>query len=311
MSRILVGTSSWTDPTLLESGWYPADATSAEARLRAYASRFPLVEVDSTYYGMPSERNSILWVERTPPSFTFDIKAFGSFTQHSVEARGLPAAIRHGFRTKRVAYDQIPEKVLDLLFEQFASALMPLHSAGKVGFVLFQFPPWFAPSQASRDWILRCRAALPDLRLAIEFRNRSWFESEPVGRDTVEFLRSNDLPMVIVDGPQGFSSSMPAVFEQTAEDLVIFRFHGRNTVTWEGKGLTAAERFNYRYNGAELEAWVEPIQRLAAQARETHVLFNNCYADHGVVNARQLSDLLGIEPPPPPPLPAQGSLLDG
>ena len=74
--RILIGTSSWTDPTLIKEGhFYPSGATSADARLRYYASQFPIVEVDSTYYFPPSEKNSELWIERTPPEFTFNIKA--------------------------------------------------------------------------------------------------------------------------------------------------------------------------------------------------------------------------------------------
>lgn len=307
VGEILVGTSSWTDPTLIASGWYPAGASSAEARLRHYAAQFPLVEVDATYYGMPSERNSVLWVERTPASFTFDIKAFGSFTQHPVEARGLPSALRHAFRGARVAYDKIPGSVMDLLFEQFASALLPLHSAGKLGFVLFQFPPWFAPSARSRDWVERCQERLPNFRLAIEFRDRAWLEPPD---ETLAWLRDRDLPMVIVDAPGGFDSSMPAVLETTASDLAVVRFHGRNSETWEAKGQTAAERFNYRYDEQELREWVAPIRAVAEQVRHTHVLFNNCYADHGVTNAKRLAELVGAVAPEPPEPPSQPSLLD-
>jgi uncharacterized protein YecE (DUF72 family) len=79
----LIGTTSWTDKTLVESGlFYPGAAKTSEARLRYYASRFPIVEVDSSYYGMPSEHNSRLWVERAPEGFVFDIKAFRLFSGH-------------------------------------------------------------------------------------------------------------------------------------------------------------------------------------------------------------------------------------
>ena len=78
-----VGTGSWTDPTLIKSKrFYPPGCSSAEARLRFYASQFPIVEVDSSYYAMPNGSNSVLWVERTPASFTFNIKAFRLFTGH-------------------------------------------------------------------------------------------------------------------------------------------------------------------------------------------------------------------------------------
>ena len=95
MGDILVGTCSWTDPTLIESGrFYPSWARSAEARLRYYASQFPLVEVDSTYYALPSERTSGLWARRTGDSFIFDVKAFRLFTQHPTPLASLPRDIR-------------------------------------------------------------------------------------------------------------------------------------------------------------------------------------------------------------------------
>src|SRR5207244_11307739 len=95
LGNIYYGTSSWTDRTLLASKrFYPSSARSAEERLRFYAERFPLVEVDSTYYGLPSERNAALWAERTPPHFVFNIKAFALLTHHPVGARGLPAKLR-------------------------------------------------------------------------------------------------------------------------------------------------------------------------------------------------------------------------
>jgi uncharacterized protein YecE (DUF72 family) len=308
MGEIRVGTSSWTDPTLIDSGWYPVGAKDAETRLRYYASRFPLVEVDSTYYGMPSERNAALWVERTPASFTFDVKAFGSFTQHPVDAKSLPAALRHAFRSRRVTHDRIPESIMDMLFEQFANALMPLHSAGKLGFVLFQFPPWFIPGEDQLAWIDRCAKRLPDFKIAIEFRNRAWFDDDQA---TVARLRDRGLPLVIVDAPQGFENSVPAVLEATDPELVVFRFHGRNTTTWDAKGQTAAERFNYSYSDEELEGWVAPIRRLAEQAKDTHVLFNNCYADKGVRNAQRLAELVGaVEPEPSGGPDDQPSLLD-
>src|SRR5918992_1344351 len=89
MGEILIGTASWTDKSLLGSGWYPKGADSAEERLKFYATQFPLVEVDSTYYFPPSEKNSELWVERTPPDFTFNIKAFSLLTQHPTKVEAL------------------------------------------------------------------------------------------------------------------------------------------------------------------------------------------------------------------------------
>ncbi len=91
VGHVLAGTAGWTDPSLIKSHrFYPAEATSAEARLRFYSAQFPLVEVDSSYYALPSQANAERWVERTPDGFTFDIKAFAPLTQHPVEPARLP-----------------------------------------------------------------------------------------------------------------------------------------------------------------------------------------------------------------------------
>src|SRR5579884_2669629 len=93
--RILVGTASWTDKSLIESGrFYPPEAKTPEARLQFYAANFPIVEVDATYYAMPAERTTTLWVDRTPDSFTFDVKSFALFTHHPTVPRSLPKDVR-------------------------------------------------------------------------------------------------------------------------------------------------------------------------------------------------------------------------
>lgn len=91
---IEVGTASWTDRTLIESGWYPSEVDTPEKRLRFYAERFPLVEVDSTYYGLPSEHTAALWAGRTPGGFTFNVKAFSLFTQRPTRLPSLPTDLR-------------------------------------------------------------------------------------------------------------------------------------------------------------------------------------------------------------------------
>ena len=116
--RILIGTSSWTDPTLVKEGnFYPPGTTSAEARLKFYASRFPLVEVDSTYYYPPSER-LVLWIERTPPEFTFNIKAYSLLTNHPTKIDSLyndiKAELPAEMLAKRNVYrDKLPDAAVD------------------------------------------------------------------------------------------------------------------------------------------------------------------------------------------------------
>jgi uncharacterized protein YecE (DUF72 family) len=296
MAKIRVGTASWTDPTLINSGrFYPASVRSAEARLQFYASQFNIVEVDSSYYALPSEKNGYLWVERTPDDFVFNFKVFRIFTQHPAPLNSLPKDIREGLSPElqqkgNLYYRDLPAGVTDDLWKRFESALLPLDSAGRLGVVLFQFPPWFYPGNEQREYILSCKQRLPQYRLAVEFRHNSWLNNKNIDR-TLTFLRDNDFPFVCVDEPQGFKSSVPPVAEITS-DIGLIRFHGRNKDTWEKKGIGPAERFNYLYSEEELKPWAEKIAELAKQTREMHVLFNNCYQDKAVVNARQISLML-------------------
>jgi uncharacterized protein YecE (DUF72 family) len=92
---ILAGNASWTDATPVKSKrFYPAGCDSAETRLRFYVSQFPVVEVDSSYYAMPSGAKSVRWVERTPPHFVFNIKAFRIFTGHQTPRDMFPKDVR-------------------------------------------------------------------------------------------------------------------------------------------------------------------------------------------------------------------------
>lgn len=279
-----------------DGSFYPPSARTAEARLKHYATQFTLVEVDSTYYFPPSERNSILWIERTPADFTFNIKAYSLLTGHPTKKDSLYADLRERVppaeMAKRSLYrERLPEDVVDEVWQRFHDALMPLHSAGKLGAVLFQFPQWFVIGGRARDYILECASRLEDFRIAVEFRHRSWLSTENRA-ETLGFLREHNLPFVCVDMPQGFESSVPPVAEATADDLAMVRFHGRNQDSWETKSDSASERFRYLYRDEELREWAPRVQVLSTQARETHVLMNNCYRDYAVDNARELGQMV-------------------
>lgn len=285
-----VGTASWTDPTLLAAGFYPPGAATAEARLRYYAERFTTVEVDSSYYALPSERNAHLWVRRTPRGFDFNIKAFALLTGHGAETRALPLAVKkllgsEALRQPRI--DRVGGEVLDLCFEMFRSAIAPLHAAGKLGCVLFQFPPWMKASPRNREYIDHCRERLPDYRLAIEFRHSSWFDGN--SDETLLFLRRRQLALVCTDAPAAPSIPRPP-FAATA-DIAYVRLHGRNRTAWFRRGGTAADRFDYLYSDAELAECAGRIRSIAG-AKRVYVLFNNCHGDKAVRNAAAMRALL-------------------
>jgi uncharacterized protein YecE (DUF72 family) len=281
---------------LASKRFYPSGAHSAADRLRFYAERFPLVEVDSTYYALPSERNSTLWVERTPPHFVFNIKAFGLLTHHPVEVRSLPGSVREllpraALDKKRLYPKDLPEPANELVWSAFESALRPLADAGKLGAILFQFPRWFVRSRQNVDYLRELRERMP-YRIAVEFRGGLWMD-EGRGERTLGLLEELGMTYVVVDEPQGFKSSTPPVVASTSSELAMVRFHGHNADTWEKPGLTAAERFRYLYSEEELGKWVGPARELAREAKHVHLLMNNCYQDYGVRNAGQLAGLLG------------------
>ncbi|WP_432967285.1 DUF72 domain-containing protein [Dactylosporangium sp. CA-233914] len=286
MGQVKVGTASWTDKTLLESGWYPADADTPQARLGYYAKQFPLVEVDSTYYAPPNEQTTRLWAGRTPGGFTFNVKAFSLLTGHPTKVSALPKDLRPEGGKANVYPKDLPAQAYEDVWTRFLAALDPLVEAGKLGLVLFQFPPWFTIRRSNKQLLLEVAARCKPLRVAIEFRHKSWFEGDNRA-ETLEFLRTHDLPYVVVDMPQGHRTSVPPVVEATS-DLAAVRFHGHSE-RWESKDIH--EKFGYLYSERELADWAPRIQSLAATAEATHVLMNNCYRDYAQRNA---ADLIGL-----------------
>lgn len=295
--RIRVGIAAWTEPTLVKPGvFYPAGISSAEERLRYYASRFTLAEVDSTYYALPARLMAALWVERTPENFVFDVKAHALMTEHPTETRRLPKSLRDALPSEhaekpRVYAKDLPAEVLDEVWRLFREALEPLHASGKLGVVLFQYPPWFVPSRANADALVAARLRLDGLPIAIEFRHRSWLTGR-MARRTPAFLAEHDIPMVIVDAPPGMKSSLPATPIVTSSGLAVVRLHGRREETWEQRNEITSERYRYLYDEAELTEWVHPVLDIAAQAPETHVIFNNCYGNYAPTNAIEFAALV-------------------
>jgi len=287
MGEIKVGTASWTDKTLLESGWYPAAANTPEKRLAYYAKHFPLVEVDATYYAPPNEQTATLWAQRTPDGFTFNIKAFSLLTGHPTKVSALPKDLRPETDKANVYPKDVPAQTYEDIWSRFLSALDPLVEAGKLGLLLFQFPPWFTIRRSNKQTLLEVAARCKPLRICVEFRHASWFEGGNQA-ETLEFLREHDLPYVVVDMPQGHKSSIPPVVEATS-DLAVVRFHGHSD-KWTSKNIY--EKFGYRYSAQELADWAPRLTALAEKSQSTHVLMNNCYSDYAQSNAEELIGLL-------------------
>lgn len=291
------GTASWTDPTLTRGDiFYPRGTTSAEARLRFYAEHFAMVEVDSTYYALPARRMAELWVERTPPGFTFDVKAHALMTGQPSEVARLPADLRQALPAAlaakpRIYAKDLPSELAGEVWRRFLDALAPLHASGKLGAVLLQYPRWFVPSRESRAELLAARERLGDVPCTVEFRSARWFAGDD-GARTLGFLAEHALPYVIVDEPQGFASSVPPVVSVTSPRLAVVRFHGRRADRWERSGVPVAEKYRYLYDAGELAEWAARLREVAREARDVHAVMNNCYANYGTTNAAELADVL-------------------
>ncbi|MFF3905124.1 DUF72 domain-containing protein [Streptomyces sp. NPDC001848] len=288
MGDILVGTCSWTDRALVASGWYPRGRRDAEGRLRFYAERFPVVEADSSYYALPGERTGRLWAERTPDGFVFDVKAFSLLTGHPTRPEALPADLRPALGRRR-APEPGDGGLLDELWARFAEALEPLRRAGRLGTVLFQFPPSLAPGARSQAFVRACRERARDWPFAVEFRHPEWWRG---GRETATaaLLADLDATAVAVDTAQGLATSVPPVTPVTARRPAVVRFHGRSP-HW-GTG-SKEDAYRHAYTERELEEWVPRVRELAERTEQVHVLFNNCCADAAVRAAETMRRLLG------------------
>ncbi len=295
-ARIKTGTAAWADHRLVESGFYPEHVRSPEAKLRYYASQFPVVENDSTYWAFPDADRVRSWAERAPDGFTMNIKAHALLTEHYASVRGLPRDVRERLSAEMLAKPHVyprdlGAKLMRELTQRFRDALAPLHDAGKLGVVLFQFPVWFPISSAHKAQLRRIRDDFHHLRVAIELRNETWMSVDN-RYETLELLADEGLIYVCVDEPQGFVASVPPVVAATS-DIAVVRMHGRNPARWRDRshGRRSGD-WRYCYSHEELAEWAGPILDLAERTDEVHVIFSNGPVTNAVRNARELAELL-------------------
>lgn len=296
VGRVLLGTAGWTDRSLVQSGlFYPPGTTSAEARLKHYARHFAMVEVDATYYALLPPEVVSRWIAWTPETFRFDVKAHPILTGHPIDTRRLPADLAgaleaSGVDAPRVYANRMPPSIAIEIERRFRDLVEPLARAGRLGCVMLQFPPWFKATRGNMRHIESVSDRWAGVPLSVEFRDRSWLL--PQRRERVlDVLRARGLTYVAVDEPDVPGGGVPPVVAVTRPKLSIVRFHGHNAAGWR-RGATVAERFNYLYAPGELEAWVEPVRRLAREAEEVHVVFNNCVRNYAVLGAKGLAVLL-------------------
>ncbi len=294
---IWIGTASWSHPALIDCGrFYPLASMNAEERLRFYATRFPLVEVDSSFYSMTSPVVARQWAERTPEGFVMNVKAFRLFTGHQTSPQALHADVRAALpaslRDKAIVYYQeVPPELRDVLWQRFLDGLSPLRDAGRLGLVHFQFAPWVLRNRAGRAHVEHCVERMSEHAMSIEFRNFGWFDAAH-DQETLAFQRRLGVVHTVVDGPQGFANSVPSVWETTHPTQALVRMHGRNEQAWNNRSDTSSGRFNYEYDDAELEGLSRQIAGIDRPGLRLQVVMNNNAEDFAQANGLRLIETL-------------------
>lgn len=286
-----VGACSWAEASLVkESSWYPKRSMKAAERMAYYASRLPLVEIDSTYRFPPTPDIARQWVERTPTGFTIDVRAWsllaGQATMPASLWEDLHGEVRPEARDSRRLYAQhLTADARAEAWLRFDHALRPLHDASRLGCVLLQLPSWLKPGDTGRTLVLEARERLADYRLCAEFGNPKWLAGDQC-ETTLQMLEDIGVSVACVD-----FTGYPVVTATTA-DLAMVRLHGRHADPDLEPGIRAGWRFAHRYSHEELAAWVPRIRELAETAAEVHVVMNNGWRDNAVANAEELAALL-------------------
>lgn len=239
---------------------YPHNIKKKEM-LQYYAQFFSMVEVNFTYYQVPNPFIFAQFLKKTPPGFTFVVKAHRSFTHErkKEEKKG----------------------------EAFCAALAPLQGEDRLGAVLLQFPWSFKNNQENREylkWVVTC---FPEMDLVVEFRHASWIK-KPI----FTLLSHLQVGYVCVDEPQ-LEGLVPPV-TVTTSPIGYLRFHGRNQKDW-WQPKKAYQRYNYLYSQEELTQWLPGIERLKKESSRLYISFNNHYQGKAFQNARTLMTLLGLE----------------
>jgi uncharacterized protein YecE (DUF72 family) len=284
---IKVGTSGWSYPSgkgKWNGVFYPAakerQASGGAKRpglkfddLAFYAEHFDTVEVNSSFYRVPTIETTRAWAGRTPRGFDFSLKLYQKFTHPEMFLK---------------ATGQDPADIDTRDVDEFRSAIDPLAEAGKLGVLLAQFPTSFrndANALGYLEWLLRQFKAYP---LAVELRHRS-FSEDP--SETMEILTSYGAALVQIDEPK-FKDSIRQNRRPNVKTLYYMRLHGRNAADWWSHEKSE-DRYNYLYTDAELVPIVDDIEEASREVKKTYVYANNHFSAKSVANAATIKHKLG------------------
>ncbi|MDQ2868760.1 MAG: DUF72 domain-containing protein [Verrucomicrobiota bacterium] len=295
--RILVGTASWSDPGFV-AHWYPSRLSTAD-RLGWYAEHFGFVEVNSSFYAVPSAAMAKRWAIATPSGFVFDVKLHQLLSRHATPAKFLPPPLRRVALIEggRVELTGAMEQAM---VESFRPALQILADAAKLGCLLLQLSPSFSPTKHSLAELENLLALLGKFAVAVELRNRHWTDGGMLA-GTLSFFRQHRVTFVNVDAPASdHFTVMPSALDLVTRPAISYlRLHGRDAKAYVS-GRTVAERFNYNYDDAEIGEIALRARKLASESENVHVVFNNNARDYAPHAALRLRRALGQMVTPPP-----------
>lgn len=298
-----VGLCAWQDKSMIDEGqFYPLKTMKAEERLWWYSRFFDCVEVNSTFYAPLSARNAVLWAQRTPPGFHFNVKAYGLLTGHHLDATRLPeplaamlpATARPNARGQ-IDNAAFPAEARAWAFDAFREALRPLEDAGKLGYLLFQMAPWVKFGAPALDYLASLPSRLPGHTVAVELRDASWLPAHT--DETLRFLSGHGLAYVSVDAPRT-PAGIPSLVALTAP-VAVLRLHGRNAAGFmkqlRGQSPSVAEKYGYLYNRPELTEIVSRGRGLDGHARRVYFQLNNNVGDAPAINGMDIQEILGLD----------------
>lgn len=267
---ITIGLTTWTEHPALIGG------ETRPVTLSEYAGHLPVVELDTPFYGIPRQSTIEKWQAAVPDGFQYILKANQVMTRHD----------------RQNADDEVARNTA---FTEFRSAIWPLIKAHKLLTVLFQFPPFFNRTTANIEYLRNVRVLMGELPVAVEFRSPSWFATPGMTADVMAYLKSLHFTNVTTDEPHNLNDGIPLVETVTTPDLAVVRLHGRNAKGWFNQGQDWRKtRTLYRYSEEELQALAALAKRLATQAKDVCIIFNNNSGRDAAPNALRLREILGL-----------------
>ena len=281
MSEVRIGTSGWNYPKgrgTWNGIFYP-DQVGVKRRgakfddLAFYAEHFDTVEINSTFYRVPSAATARGWVDRTPPGFEFSLKLFQKFTHPAMFEKATGAN---------------PFDLGDRDVDEFRAGLDPLASSGKLGALLAQFPASFKNEPDTRDYLEWLLQAFKDYPIAVELRHSTWSDDQAA---TLELLGSVGAAWAQIDEPK-FRQSIRQSFQPNVRTFYYLRLHGRNAAQW-WTHQNSEDRYNYLYSAEELAPFAEAAEAASRQVKKAYLYANNHFSAKSVANAAILKHQLG------------------